>query len=197
MFNDLPIFLAAAVEGAASSAPAGEGFWSGIQHMLHNFGFDRGVFFAQMVNFLLVVFLIWKFAFKPVLATMDERQKKIADGLQFAEEAKQQLQSAEKEKAEKLREANTQAQVIVHEAKTQAEEFSAKQKSILDLELAEKRRRADEANALERQKVLNEARADIARLVVLTSGKVLGKELSAEEQSRLNASAAREVASAS
>ncbi len=175
---------------AATDAAAADG-------LISAFGLDWRLILAQGVNFLLVAGLLWKFAFKPVMTTMDERKSAIAQGLADAERAKQQLESAEVEKAAKLQEANVSAQAIVQEARTQAEEYAARQKGIVESELTEKRRRADEAIALERDKVLNEARGEIARLVVLTSGKVLHKELSDEEKSRLNAAAAREMASVS
>lgn len=181
MLQDLPLFIAAAEAGHDTG-------------LVGTFGIDAKVIIAQGINFLIVAFLLWKFAFKPVMATMAEREAKIAQGLADAEKAKQQLESAEQEKAAKLQEANVSAQAIVTEARTQAEEVGAKQKEQLELELSDKRRRAEESIALERQKVLNEARADIARLVVLTSGKVLGKELSDEEKTRLNSAAAREMA---
>lgn len=190
MLQEFSIVFLAAAETAHGAEASSEG-------LAGTFGLDVSLIVAQGLSFLIVAFLLWRFAFKPVMATMEEREAKISQGLTDAEKAKQQLESAEREKAEKLKEANGSAQTILQEARTQAEEFAAKQKETLEGELAEKRRRADEAIALEREKVLNEARADIARLVVLTSGKVLQKELSDEERSRLNAAAAREMASAS
>jgi|TARA_B110000438_G_scaffold303584_1_gene365802 F-type H+-transporting ATPase subunit b len=181
MLQELPLFIAAAEAGHDSGGLVG------------TFGLDAKIIIAQGINFLLVAFLLWKFAFKPVMATMAEREEKISQGLADAEKAKQQLESAEQEKATKLQEANISAQAIVTEARTQAEEVAVKQKEQLDLDLADKRRRAEESIELEREKVLNEARADIARLVVLTSGKVLKKELSDEEKTRLNSAAAREM----
>lgn len=197
--NSISIFLAVveSAHGTGHEAVAESGgFIDGILTMLHGFGITVPGLIAQGLNFLIVAGILWYFAFKPVMATMAEREATIAKGLSDAEKAKQQLESAELEKAEKLKEANAAAQKILQEAKTQADEFAVKQKEVLDGELSEKRRRADEAIELEREKVLNEARADIARLVVLTSGKVLQKELSEEERTRLNSAAAREMTSA-
>lgn len=185
---DSILVLAATETGAhaAAEGPAG---------LIPTFDIHWKIIIAQTVNFVIVAVALWKFAFKPVLATMEERQKKIADGLQHAEEAKQQLASAEREKAERLREANSEAQTIITQAKSRAEQLGADEKQKVDAELVEKRRRADDAIAQERQRVLSEARQDIARLVVLTSGRVLKKELSDEEKSRLNSSASAEMAS--
>ncbi|MFP4540031.1 MAG: F0F1 ATP synthase subunit B [Opitutales bacterium] len=187
MVHELPLFLAAA------EAADGAG---GLSALPGTFGLDVRLIVAQGLNFLLVAGVLWFFAFKPVMNLMGEREAAIAQGLTDAEKARQQLESAEQEKAMKLREANTSAQKIVGEAKVQADEFTARQKEALEGELAEKRRRAEEAILLEREKALNEARADIARLVVLTSSKVLQKELSDEEKTRLNSAATREMTAA-
>jgi len=185
-------------ESSAGHAAQVEGSQNDLLWMITDtFGVNWRILLAQFINFGIVAVCLWKFAFKPVIASMDDRQQKISEGLQYAEEAKQQLASAEKEKAEKLRQANTESQTLVQEAKARAASLASEEKALLDSELAAKRDRALESIEQERQKVLSEARQDIARLVVLTSGRVLKKELSDEEKSRLNTTAAQEMASAS
>lgn len=176
---------------AATAESAGEG---GISALAGQFGVDGKMILAQAVNFAVVAFLLWRFAFKPVMATLDERQQKIAEGLQFAEEAKKQLVDTEKKQAEVLREANTKAQEILTEARDNAARFEDKMKGETASQIEEMRKRADEANELERQKILSDVRQEIARLVVLTSGKVLQRELAEDEKSRLNKAAAEEIA---
>jgi F-type H+-transporting ATPase subunit b len=183
---DIITFLAAsgaevAHEGGALSELAGK------------FGIDFKLILAQAINFLIVAFLLWKFAFKPVMATLDERQHKIAEGLQFAEEAKVQLAETEKRQAEVLREANTKAQEILHEARERAGEFEEKMKNETAVQIEDMRKRAEEANELERQKMLADVRKEIARLVVMTSGKVLQRELADDEKQRLDKAAAEEI----
>jgi F-type H+-transporting ATPase subunit b len=166
---------------------------SGISALMGQFGIDWKLITAQAVNFIVVAFLLWRFAFKPVMATLDERQHKIAEGLQFAEEAKTQLAETEKRQAEVLREANTTAQEILHEAREKARQFEEKMKTETASQIDEMRKRADESNELERQKMLTEVRQEIARLVVLTSAKVLRRELGDDEKARLDKAAASEI----
>ncbi len=157
------------------------------------FGIDGKLILAQAINFAIVAFLLWRFAFKPVMATLDERQHKIAEGLQFAEESKKQLAETEKRQAEVLREANAQAQEILHEARENATRFEEKMKGETASQIEEMRKRAEESNELERQKMLSEVRQEIARLVVMTSGKVLQRELADDEKARLDKAAADEI----
>jgi F-type H+-transporting ATPase subunit b len=166
---------------------------AGDSSLFGKFGIEWKLVVAQAVNFFIVAFLLWRFAFKPVMATLDERQSKIAEGLQFAEEAKTQLAETEKRQAEVLREANAQAQEILHQARDGARELDEKLKAETASQIEDMRKRADEANELERQKMLTEVRQEIARLVVMTSGKVLRRELGDEEKARLDKAAAEEI----
>lgn len=183
MLESVTLIAAATTEAAGKAGLAGQ------------FGIDLKLIIAQAVNFAVVAFLLWRFAFKPVMATLDERQQKIAEGLQFAEEAKTQLAETEKRQAEVLREANAKAQEILHEARENASRFEEKMKAETATRIEDMRRRADEANELERQKILSDVRKEIARLVVMTSGKVLQRELSDEEKTRLDRRATEEISS--
>lgn len=175
-------FLAAAAAGETEAGLIGK------------FGIDWQLIVAQAINFVIVAFLLWRFAFKPVMATLDERQKKISEGLQFAEESKKQLAETEKKQGEVLREANNRAQEILHEAREKAGQFEEKMKADTAAQIEEMRKRAEEANERERQKIMSEVREEIARLVVLTSAKVLRRELDEEERHRLDKAAAEEIA---
>ena len=166
-----------------------------IEVVAKKFGVTWPTLIAQMVNFLLVTFVLYKFAIKPILATYDERQKKIADGLQYAEEMKAQLLDAEKERVEKIKEAVAEAQKILSEARDQSkamleqkiQEASAQAESLI--------RKAGEATELERQKMLAEVKSEVARLVVETTARVLDKELSSEDKERYSNSAAENLSS--
>lgn len=159
-----------------------------------DFGVEWATLIAQMVNFLLVALVLYKFAVKPVMATLDERQQKIAEGLQYAEEMKSQLAAAERERAAKVQEAVAEAQSILGETREQAkamieaktQEAAAQAEAII--------RKASEATELERQKMLSEVRQEVARLVVETSAKVLTRELSADEKATYSNAAAKELA---
>lgn len=161
--------------------------------LIERFGINENLIIAQAINFIVVAFLLWRFAFKPVMATLDERQRKISEGLQFAEESKKQLAETEKRQAEVLRDANAKAQDILQEARDNAARFEEKMKQDTASQIEEMRKRADEANEREREKMLAEVREEIARLVVLTSGKVLQRELNDSERSRLDKMAAEEI----
>ena len=111
-----------------------------------------------MVNFVIVAVVLYKFAVKPIAATLDERQQKISEGLQYAEEMKTQLAEAERERAEKIKEAAQQAQTILSEAREQSKEMIEQKTQEAAAQAEAVLRKASEATELERQKMLSDVR---------------------------------------
>ena len=158
------------------------------------FGVSVPTLVAQMVNFVLVAFVLYRFAVKPIAATLDERQQKISEGLQYAEEMKTQLAEAERERAAKIKEAAADAQRILGEAREQSKEMIEQKTQEAAAQAEAMIRKAAEATELDRQKMLSEVRQEVARLVVVTSGKVLERELSDAEKTSYSDAAAKELA---
>lgn len=163
--------------------------------LANNFGLDIRFLVAQIINFIIVAVLLYKFAFKPILATINQRQKEISDGLQFSEEAKAKLADSEKQHAATLQKAQQEAQAIAATARDNAKAFLDKQMQEASVKAEEMIAKAKEAIELERKKMLIEVRQDVTRLVVETTSKVLGKELSDDDKSRYSNSAAEELTS--
>jgi F-type H+-transporting ATPase subunit b len=166
-----------------------------LDQLAGKFGVTWPTLIAQMVNFCLVAFVLYKFAVKPISATLDDRQQKIADGLQYAEEMKTQLAEAERERAEKVKQAAIDAQKLLAEAREQSKEMIEVKTQEAAAQAEAIIRKAGEATELERQKMLSDVRQEVARLVVATSSKVLSRDLSDAEKNTFSESAAKELAS--
>lgn len=187
MLTSLLYFAAASgVEAHAHGA-------SGLTKITSDFGIDLPFILAQAVNFAIVAFLLWKFAFKPVMATIEERQTKIAAGLKYAEDAKAQLASAQQENAAILKNAQVEASRYIEEARKTAKEFSERETAAATERANAIITKAQQAIDLEHKKMLDQARGEIARLVITTTQRVLAKELSDSDRARFNDAAAREL----
>src|SRR5436190_20615971 len=81
------------------------------------FGFDTKIFLSQVISFILVALVLRRFAYKPILAALEERRQRIAEGLLTAEKIKQQLAEAEQRHPEILTKANAQAQKMIDDAR--------------------------------------------------------------------------------
>jgi len=163
------------------------------QGIVETFGIDWPMLIAQAINFLIVAFVIWKFAFKNILSTIKEREKQIADSLSNADKIKLELEETEKQQQETLQEASLAAQKTISTAQEQAKAFIEAQKEDARKQAEEIITKAKVAMEQERERVLSEAREEIASLVVLTTAKVLSKELSVEEKEQFSSRATEEL----
>lgn len=179
----------------AQASPSGHSVADTVTQICGEFGLRWPFFIAQVVNFIIVAALLWYFAFKPVLATITERQKRIDSGLKYAEEMKAKLDAAQQTCEAQLREAQTKARDIIAEAHRTAKEFGEKQQREALERATGIIEKAQAAIELEKKKMLADARTEIARLVVATTQQVLSKQLSEAERSRYNEAAARELTS--
>jgi F-type H+-transporting ATPase subunit b len=158
------------------------------------FGLDPWTIAAQALNFLIVASVLYYFMFRPVLKTMDERREKIESGLKYAEEMKQKLAEAEKEQQAILTQARKEAQDILAQARTAAKTFEEAQTKDAATKVEQMIKGGREAIEQERAKAFAELRAEVSRLVVATTAKVLSRDLADAEKARLNQHAAEELA---
>ena len=109
---------------------------------------------------------------------------------------KVQLAAAERERADKIKEAAAAAQCILAESREQSKEMIEQKAQEAAAQAEAIIRKASEATELERQKMLSDVRQEVARLVVATSATVLSRDLSDAEKQTFSDSAAKELASA-
>src|SRR5579863_7309762 len=171
---------------AQTEAPPAAG---GISKITQDFGISWPFLLAQILNFSIVAFILWRFAFKPVLATLDERQQKIAAGLKYADDMKAKLEEIQQESAASAKKAQAEASRVIDEARKAAKEFLDKQTQESSARAAEILTKAQQTIEIEKKKMLAEARTEISRLVVATTQRVLAKELTDAERSRFNEAA--------
>jgi len=163
------------------------------QGIVETFGIDWPMLIAQAINFLIVALVIWKFAFKNILSTIKEREQQISDSLKNADRIKLELEETEKQQQETLQEASLAAKKTISSAQEQAKALIESQKEDARKQAEEIISKAKLAMEQERERVLREAREEIASLVVLTTSKVLSKNLTEEEKQRFSSKAAEEL----
>jgi F-type H+-transporting ATPase subunit b len=185
------LLLLAQTTGEATAAH-GEAA-TGITKIIQDFGISWPFFIAQVLNFSVVAFILWKFAFKPVLATLDERQRRIADGLKYADEMKAKLEATQQESAAIIKQASLAASRLVDEARKSAKDYLDKQTQETAAKANDILVKAQQAIELEHKKMLADARGEIARLVVVTTERVLAKKLSDADRAAYNDTASREL----
>lgn len=149
-----------------------------MQELIATFHIDWKLMAAQIINFVIVFLVLWRFALKPLMKTMAERAKTIEESLNNAAAIEQRVKDTNNETTKKITEARAQALAIMNEAKKQAEE---KRQELLTKAKADVEKvvsQAQEQIEHEKDAALHEARKELGALVVAGIGKVLGTALS-------------------
>ena len=175
-------------------ASIGSDLAQSAQETGRTFGWTKENFIAQCISFAIVAFLLQRFAYKPILTILEERRKRIADGLANADKIKAELARTEAQRLEVLSQANVQATKLIEEARAAAARVQEQetQKAIAGAEQI--MIKAREAAAADHARMLTELKREVGRLVVQTTATVTGKILTPEDQRRIAEETAKQVA---
>ena len=165
-----------------------------LSNVAQQFGVYWPNLIAQVVLFAIVYYVLKRFAFKPVIAMLEERRRRIEEGQINAENIKRQLAAAQTKYEEILAKANAEAQRLIDEVRASGDRL-AEQKRQEAIAAAEQiTLKAQEAIVLERDRTMAELKQELGRLVVETTTRVTGKVLTDQDQQRINEETAREIA---
>lgn len=153
--------------------------------ILHKLGIDWKLLIAQGVNFLILLYILKRFVYKPMLNFLDERAGKIESGLQNAEAANKRLIEAEKEHKQLLAQAQKEARGIVEAALVVAKRRDAEQLEKTKAEVAAMLETGQKNIAEERERALREAKQELGALVVMATEKLTGIKVDAEKDNEL------------
>jgi F-type H+-transporting ATPase subunit b len=175
------------------AAQAG-GFGQMLRDTGETFGWNPWLFLSQVISFAIVAFLLRRFAYKPIVAVLEDRRRTIEQSQLNAEKIKKQLAEAEKRYQEILAKANDDAQRMIDEAR-QSSAHLAERKQQEAIAAAEQIiAKAREAATMEHERQMQLLKRELGRLVIDTTTKVTGKVLTSDDQKRLQEEAARQVA---
>ena len=161
------------------------------QSVLGALGIDWKLFIAQLVNFGVVLFVMWKWVYTPLLKAIDSRNVKLEKGLRDSEAAATARTGAEKASDEAIVGARREAQRILEEAQKQADANRAELKAKTQEELKALVQDGKDALAAEKVKMVLEARAEIADLAVMAAAKALGEHMTEAQKKAMLESAAK------
>jgi len=165
-----------------------------LRETADTFGWNWKLFLAQVISFCIVAFLLRRFAYKPILAGLEDRRRRIEEGQLNADKIRKELAEAEKRYQEIVTKANADAQKMIDEARTSAAHLSERKQQEAISAAAQIVAKAKEAAVLEHERQMQALKRELGHLVVETTAKVTGKVLTSEDQKRLQEEAARQVA---
>jgi len=165
-----------------------------LSNVAHQFGVDWSNFIAQVILFAIVYLVLKTYAFKPVIAMLEERRRRIEEGQINAENIKRQLAEAQAKYEEILAKANADAQRLIEEVHASGDRLAEQRRQEAVAAAEQITLKAQEAMALERERIMAELKQQLGRLVVDTTTRVTGKVLTPQDHQRLNEETAREIA---
>lgn len=155
-----------------------------MAELIHQLGIDWKLLLAQVVNFLILLFLLKKFLYRPIIELLAKRRKAVEESAANTEKIAQELGAIESRKMTEIERAKKEADAIVQEAKRQAGTRQAEMLKEAELRieklLADAKKRAIE----ERAKMMGEIRDEVSDLVFLATEKVLRERLPREAHER-------------
>lgn len=156
-----------------------------MESLIETFNIDISLLVAQMVNFAIVISVLYFFALKPLIATMQDRTKKIEKSLDDAKRVEEKLNQTEADYDKKLTKAKKEAAEIMEKAQKQAEEkreqMITKAKADIGQIINDEKARMQQ----EKKEVLREIKADVADLVAASLEKVLEEKVDSNEDKKL------------
>jgi F-type H+-transporting ATPase subunit b len=144
----------------------------------NNFLLPNGTFIAELVAFLIILFVLWKYVFPPLSKSLQERQDVVRKQVEDAEEAQRKLRAAEERFNQALAEARTEAAKIRDGARADGERIRQELREQANTEVERIRQRGEEQLATHRDQVVRQLRGELGGLAVQLAEQLLGHELS-------------------
>jgi F-type H+-transporting ATPase subunit b len=157
-----------------------------MEKIIEAFGVgDYEVLLAQFVSFGILLFVLYKFAYGPIIKMLDERTAKIEKGIKDAEEIQKKLNETEEREREILTEAKKQAQEIILNAEKMAEKNKVEILENSKVMAQEIIKNAEKTIEAEKSKLKSELKKEIADLVLASTEKVLREKIDEEKDKEI------------
>ena len=140
--------------------------------------FSPGLFFMQLIILIILLFLMKKFAWKPILNSLEERESGIEDALKAAENARREMQNLQADNDRLLKEARAERDAMMKEAREIKDSIIAEAKEDAKEVTSSLIEKAQASIHQEKQAALAEIKKNVAELSIGIAETVIKKELS-------------------
>ncbi len=146
---------------------------------------DPGLYIWTIVTFLVLLTLLAKFAWGPLLKALEERQAQIRKSLDDAQQARQELERVQHESAQLIARARVDADAIVSQGRADAERLRQELRDTARTEAAAILRNAEKQIELQTLQAVRQIRTEAVDLSVMIAEKLIGRHLSKDDNERL------------
>ncbi len=158
-----------------------------------DFGINPLLLGAQFVNFAILLFLLKRFLYKPVMNVLDERKRKVETSLLQAEEIQRTFEAASKKQQEILEKARSEAAKIVAEAKEEAKILAEQMKKEAGEATQASIKRTQEMLSLEKGNMMNQAKKELVDMVAMVTEKVAATSLKNTDRDKIINEAIKDI----
>ena len=145
----------------------------------------QSLIFWSVISFAILFLVLKKYAFPPILAALDEREKKIRGDIEESEKLKQDVEGIKVDLEKKLKAAHAKAETIVQLAQDEAKKLQEKTVQETEAKVKQVQREAEQEIESSRNKLLQEIRGYTAALTIASAEKFLKKSLDDNDKKRL------------
>ena len=164
-----------------------------VGQIARTFGVDWQHLVAQIISFAIVCAVLHKFAYRRILAMLEQRREQIRQGSANAEKIKAELDKTEAQRQEVMAQAHTQGAKFIEEARAAAARVQQVETEKAIAAAEQIMAKAREAAAQDHDRMLAELKREIGKLVVQATTTVTGKILTVEDQRRLAEETSRQI----
>lgn len=155
--------------------------------LLAKLGINWQMMLAQLINFLLLMGVLTFFIYKPFLKVLDQRRHKIKQSMDDAKRIEEEKRLMEEWKKEQMRKMDAEASSFIDSAKQQAESLKREMMASAQKEADSVMEKAKQQMEQEKSKMVSELKAEIGTIVIKLAEKVLEREVSDKDDSRIAA----------
>lgn len=156
-----------------------------MPEIFEKLGLDGKLIIAQIVNFILLLIILQKLAYRPVLKMLEERSKKIEKSLKQAEKIEKELKNTEEIKLAEIKKAKEESQKIINEAIKSSEKKSQEALEKIKIKTQEVVERAKREIRLEKENSIKEAKKEISDIALRIATKIMGNNIDDSRQKKL------------
>lgn len=156
-----------------------------MSELFSSLGLNVELFIAQMINFGILLFVLYKFAYRPVLRLLEDRTKKIEKGITDAEASQKKLAEMTEREREIVIEAKKQSKELIVAAELQAQKNRDEIIAVAKEESAKILQQAQKSIEEQKMQMIGEVKKEVAVLVVAAVEKVIGDTMNEKQDAKI------------
>lgn len=156
-----------------------------MEELIHKLGIEPKLLLAQIINFGILLLLLYKFLYKPVLGILQKRENYIKKSLEEAKDIEKRSKEFDEWKEKELKKVKGETNTILNKAILDSEKIKAENIEKTQIEASELINKAKKEIVSQKEQMLSEIKKEVGDLVILATQKVAGRIVNSEDEKQL------------